>query len=467
MICFSNLKRFEARDNKIDDLIELEMCNTLEFLDLKNNLIEEEENINFLSSLTELKYLNLNGNKIQKNEKYNELIEDYLNFIEKIDINFIEEKENSINFNDNENYYNNNKNINEIKYNNLNFSNEKMLDITNESFETRNQTKNSSMINSIDVNFNSSRPLSSNTNTLMNFYKINKNRNILDTDNTTRTTMDWKVANLINDNNNNNDNNNENDDYNQTNSPRAQGKEKIFNGIKSILVINRKKLKDISFNQDDNNYYKDKIEENSYDLNLNCNTNFHGYQTQRVFPSNGIYIDPLKYSPIKRNSNEINTKKVIRKPIILKANESNTYSNYNANANSKPNLNNHKNTFNKSDENFEGLSSKAKLPSNIIINFAKFKKEAQPILKPFIKKKVESNLDDNSEILKTQYDPKKLISTFNNYNAKPIIKKTIIFKQTNTNTINNNNNSENSPNSSMTKRLLNSALPNTGRVRII
>ena len=41
MICFSNLIKFEARDNKIDDLIELEMCNTLEYLDLKNNLIEE------------------------------------------------------------------------------------------------------------------------------------------------------------------------------------------------------------------------------------------------------------------------------------------------------------------------------------------------------------------------------------------------------------------------------------------
>ena len=43
MISFTNLKKFEARDNKIDDLFELEMCNTLEYLDLQNNLVQEDE----------------------------------------------------------------------------------------------------------------------------------------------------------------------------------------------------------------------------------------------------------------------------------------------------------------------------------------------------------------------------------------------------------------------------------------
>jgi len=421
MICFSNLIKFEARDNKIDDLIELEMCNTLEYLDLKNNLIEEDENINFLSSLTELKYLNLNGNAIQKKENYKELIDDYLKFVEKIDIDNdnIEEKENLEEFtNDNKN---NNKNLDND--NNINSSNEKILDITNGSFDTRNQTKNSSMINSIDVNSNSSRPLSSNANTLMNFYKVNKNRNILDTENATRTAMDWKVANLIN-----------------NNSPIAEGKEKIFNGIKSILASNKKRLNELSFNQDN------KIEE-SFDINGNFNKK--GFETERVFTSKGFVFNPIKpkIGGINNNNNEeINGKKVVKKPIIFKASGMNT-----------------NNTLNKTEDNIE--NSEMKSQSNTLSNFAKFKKEGQPILKPIIKKKIISNLDENSEINKTQDNPIRLIST-NNTNEKPVLKKPIIFKQANTN-INNNNPNPIGSDSSMSKRIfLNSAAPNTARVKI-
>lgn len=63
------------------------MCSKLKKLNLRNNLIEDEDNIYFLSNLTELKYLNLNQNPIQKSSNYKKLIQECLNFIDKIDIN--------------------------------------------------------------------------------------------------------------------------------------------------------------------------------------------------------------------------------------------------------------------------------------------------------------------------------------------------------------------------------------------
>ena len=81
MVCFSSLEVFEAKENKIDDLIELEMCTTLKKLNLRDNLIKEDDNIFFVTNLNELKYINFNGNPIQKNENYKKLIQENLIFI--------------------------------------------------------------------------------------------------------------------------------------------------------------------------------------------------------------------------------------------------------------------------------------------------------------------------------------------------------------------------------------------------
>ena len=69
IVCFEFLEVFEAKNNEISDLIELEMCTSIKRLNLSNNLIEKEENINFISSLDNLEYLNLIGNPIKNYDK--------------------------------------------------------------------------------------------------------------------------------------------------------------------------------------------------------------------------------------------------------------------------------------------------------------------------------------------------------------------------------------------------------------
>ena len=69
IICFEQLEILEAKNNEISDLIELEMSTSLVKLNLENNLIEDEQNIYFLSSLDNLEYLNLLGNPLKNYEK--------------------------------------------------------------------------------------------------------------------------------------------------------------------------------------------------------------------------------------------------------------------------------------------------------------------------------------------------------------------------------------------------------------
>ena len=65
IICFEQLEIFEAKNNEISDLIELEMSTSIVKLNLENNLIENEQNIYFLSSMDNLVYINLLGNPIK------------------------------------------------------------------------------------------------------------------------------------------------------------------------------------------------------------------------------------------------------------------------------------------------------------------------------------------------------------------------------------------------------------------
>ena len=68
IICFNNLKELIATNNKITDLIYVEMCEELRVIDLSNNLIEDENNLLFLNSCPKLQKVILTGNKI-KNSK--------------------------------------------------------------------------------------------------------------------------------------------------------------------------------------------------------------------------------------------------------------------------------------------------------------------------------------------------------------------------------------------------------------
>ena len=83
IICFEQLEIFEAKNNEISDLIELEMSSSIKKLNLENNLIENEENIYFLSSLDNLEYINLLGNPIKN---YDKKLKELLPNLKEIDI---------------------------------------------------------------------------------------------------------------------------------------------------------------------------------------------------------------------------------------------------------------------------------------------------------------------------------------------------------------------------------------------
>ena len=74
IVCFINLKEFDASFNEIEDLFELEMCNNIKILKLNDNKIEKEENFEILINLNNLKELNIKNNffvKYFNNWKFN------------------------------------------------------------------------------------------------------------------------------------------------------------------------------------------------------------------------------------------------------------------------------------------------------------------------------------------------------------------------------------------------------------
>ena len=74
IVCFINLKEFDASFNEIEDLFELEMCNNIKILKLNDNKIEKEENFEILINLINLKELNIKNNffvKYINNWKFN------------------------------------------------------------------------------------------------------------------------------------------------------------------------------------------------------------------------------------------------------------------------------------------------------------------------------------------------------------------------------------------------------------
>lgn len=61
------------------------MCSSIKRLNLKNNMIADDENIQFLGNMSDLKWLNLNGNPITKLENYSELIKQHIASLEVLD----------------------------------------------------------------------------------------------------------------------------------------------------------------------------------------------------------------------------------------------------------------------------------------------------------------------------------------------------------------------------------------------
>ena len=118
IICFEQLEILEAKNNEISDLIELEMSTSLVKINLENNLIEDEQNIYFLSSLDNLEYINLRGNPIKNYEKK---LKELLPNLKEIDVQKEICDDEDIYNNDYNNDFNNNTNnkINIKKDNNM------------------------------------------------------------------------------------------------------------------------------------------------------------------------------------------------------------------------------------------------------------------------------------------------------------------------------------------------------------
>jgi hypothetical protein len=76
----------------ISDITELEMCNSLRKLNLKDNNIDDPDNLFYLATLP-LVYLNLVGNPIYKRENYKEIIQYNLPNLKALDIDNFEDDE--------------------------------------------------------------------------------------------------------------------------------------------------------------------------------------------------------------------------------------------------------------------------------------------------------------------------------------------------------------------------------------
>ena len=191
IICFEHLEILEAKNNQISDLIELEMCTSIKKLDLENNLIENKENIYFLSSLDGLIYLNLLKNPITN---YEQKLKDLLPNLKEL---------NTPNIDICDDFYNtiNNK-FSSVKISESVSTNNDSKSINNTNKEASNNTKlknyNNNSDNIIKENIENNADNNNNnfTSTInSNINSINSSTiNYSDTTSTTKTKFDFTIS---------------------------------------------------------------------------------------------------------------------------------------------------------------------------------------------------------------------------------------------------------------------------------
>lgn len=170
IICFEQLEIFEAKNNEISDLIELEMSTSLVKINLENNLIEDEQNIYFLSSLDNLEYINLMGNPIKN---YDKKLKELLPNLKEIDV----QKE----ICDDEDIYNND-------YNN-DFNNTNKINIKKDNNIINNMTESTKLSTSTDLKKNESGEND-------NVEIVDDNNNIIQELMESKTKFDFKKTNI-------------------------------------------------------------------------------------------------------------------------------------------------------------------------------------------------------------------------------------------------------------------------------
>ena len=174
IICFEQLEIFEAKNNEISDLIELEMSTSLVKINLENNLIEDEQNIYFLSSLDNLEYINLRGNPIKNYEKK---LKELLPNLKEIDV----QKE----ICDDEDIYNNDYNYNNDFNNNTN----NKINIKKDNNIINNMTESTKLSTSTDLKKNESGEND-------NVEIVDDNNNIIQELMESKTKFDFKKTNI-------------------------------------------------------------------------------------------------------------------------------------------------------------------------------------------------------------------------------------------------------------------------------
>ena len=79
IICMQNLKILDIENNEVSDLLDIDMCTQLKKIVLKNNKISDSDNLTFLSSIANLEYVDLRNNPICNDN--NVTIENFLSEI--------------------------------------------------------------------------------------------------------------------------------------------------------------------------------------------------------------------------------------------------------------------------------------------------------------------------------------------------------------------------------------------------
>lgn len=157
IICFENLKEFSAKNNKINDLFEIESVTSIQYLQLENNLIEELENITFVSTLENLNTLILKGNPICTNNNYLNQIKKEIPWLKDLDTDY-EQK---------------------ISYDNpmFNATSSSFFNSSVNSNDSQKGSKNNELSNSISKKKNTLEPINANNNSLSQDSKNDNERN--------------------------------------------------------------------------------------------------------------------------------------------------------------------------------------------------------------------------------------------------------------------------------------------------
>lgn len=70
IVCFTQLEELDVSFNALNDLIELDMCNTIQVLKLNDNKIEDGDNFVFLNRMSDLKTMSIRNNPVAIKDKY-------------------------------------------------------------------------------------------------------------------------------------------------------------------------------------------------------------------------------------------------------------------------------------------------------------------------------------------------------------------------------------------------------------